>query len=135
MRLAAPNPEDISFDDIELLDDVMRYGTLGPVAQKRKITQSSVGLRLKNATWRLEERIARLEGLADSERRLAEAHERIAQLEQELSDSKVLNDQLEEKVKKVAEYNRILTVAKAQESQLNGQYRNLAKKLNYHKTI
>ena len=88
VRLAVPNPGDISFDDIELLDDVMRYGSLAPLAQKRKITGQAVSLRLKNAIGRLEERVAHLERIAQSEQQLAEANQRIAQLEQELADTK-----------------------------------------------
>ena len=88
VRLAVPNPDDISFDDIELLDDVMHYGSLAPLAQKRKITGQAVSLRLKNAIGRLEARVAQLERIADSEQQLAEAKERIAQLEQELADTK-----------------------------------------------
>ena len=88
VRLAVPNPGDISFDDIELLDDVMRYGSLAPVAQKRKISGQAVSLRLKNAIGRLEARVDQLERIADSEQQLAEANQRIAQLEQELADTK-----------------------------------------------
>lgn len=88
VRLTVPNPGDISFDDIELLDDVMHYGSLAPLAQKRKITGQAVSLRLKNTIGRLEERVAQLERIADSEQQLAEANQRIAQLEQELADTK-----------------------------------------------
>ena len=88
VRLTVPHPGDISFDDIELLDDVMRYGSLAPVAQKRKISGQAVSLRLKNAIGRLEARVDQLERIADSEQQLAEAKERIAQLEQELAVTK-----------------------------------------------
>ena len=125
MRLAVPNPDDISFDDIELLDDVMRYGSLAPVAQKRKISGQAVSLRLKNAIGRLEERVAQLERIADSEQQLAEAKERIAQLEQELADTKTRLQQelatanarcqeLQEKYDKTVGYVRRQAVHEAQ---------------------
>lgn len=88
VRLAVPNPGDISFDDIELLDDVMRYGSLAPVAQKRKISGQAVSLRLKSAIGRLEARVDQLERIADSEQQLAVANQRIAQLEQQLAVTK-----------------------------------------------
>ena len=124
VRLAVPNPGDISFDDIELLDDVMRYGSLAPVAQKRKISGQAVSLRLKNAIGRLEARVDQLERIADSEQQLAEAKERIAQLEQELADTKTRLQQelatanarlqeLEEKYDKTVGYVRQQAVYEA----------------------
>lgn len=124
MRLAVPNPGDISFDDIELLDDVMRHGSLAPLAQKRKISGQAVSLRLKNAIGRLEARVDQLERIADSEQQLAEAKERIAQLEQELADTKTRLQQelatanarlqeLEEKYDKTVGYVRQQAVYEA----------------------
>ena len=125
MRLTVPHPDDISFDDIELLDDVMRYGSLAPLAQKRKITGQAVSLRLKNAIGRLEERVAQLERIADSEQQLAEANQRIAQLEQELAVTKAQLQQelstanarcqeLQEKYDKTVGYVRRQAVHEAQ---------------------
>jgi predicted nuclease with TOPRIM domain len=124
VRLTVPHPDDISFDDIELLDDVMHYGSLAPLAQKRKITGQAVSLRLKNAIGRLDERVAQLERIADSEQQLAEAKERIAQLEQELADTKTRLQQelgtanarcqeLEEKYDKTVGYVRQQAVYEA----------------------
>ena len=120
VRFALPSQEEISFSDRELLDDVMRYGSLKEIARLRHVSEASLCRRVKEVLESLDATVDRWEQTASSDQ-LA----RITRLEQQLSDATALNAQLQAQVDKLAEYNRILTVAKAQEAELNEQYRRM----------
>ena len=111
VRLVVPSQEDISFSDRELLDDVMRYGSLKEIARLRHCSPSHVSVRLKDIFARLDEATARWESGSDPT-------SRIAMLERRLDEANRRNAELEQKVARLAEYNRILTVTHAQDAAL-----------------
>ena len=82
MRIAVPDTDQLVCSDIELLDDVMRFGNLTKVAQMKGCSQSYVSVRLRKILDQLEERVSQMESAKVN----AQAQERITDLEQKLQD-------------------------------------------------
>ena len=117
MRFVVPSQDDISIYDRELFDDVMRYGSLTVIAQKRGCTSSALSYRLDRVLNRLEERVAQCEAYvsdaqayADLERQLAEAQQRNGQLEQELKQQQEHIEALKRKLDVSSSINQDLLV-------------------------
>ena len=117
VRLAMPDSFINTWRDIELLDDVMRYGSLTVIAQKRGCTSSALSYRLDRVLNRLEERVAQCEAYvsdaqayADLERQLAEVQQRNGQLEQELKQQQEHIEALKRKLDVSSSINQDLLV-------------------------
>ena len=117
VRLAMPDSFINTWRDIELLDDVMRYGSLTVIAQKKGCSVSSLSYRLGRVLNRLEERVAQCEAYvsdaqayADLERQLAEVQQRNGQLEQELKQQQEHIEALKRKLDVSSSINQDLLV-------------------------
>ena len=84
MRIAVPDEDQLTYSDVELLDDVMRFGNLWKVAQKKGCSASHVSVRLRQLLDQLEERVSHWETAKAN----AQAQERIADLEQQLQEAR-----------------------------------------------
>ena len=82
VRIAVPDTDQLVCSDIELLDDVMRFGNLSKVAKMMGCSQSYVSVRLRKILDQLEERVSQMESAKVN----AQAQERITDLEQKLQD-------------------------------------------------
>lgn len=118
VRLAVPDPEQVTFSDRELLDDLLRYGSLNRIAKLRHVSVSTLSCRLQDVISCLDKSVERWEQIAQSDQTA-----RISQLEQELSTANSANALLQEKVSKLAAYNRKQAVAQAREAYLSKQQR------------
>ena len=94
VRLAAPDPEQLSKSDAALLEDVLRYGRLQKVAEKRGRSNAYVSNHVSRALALLEKRVlqwevAQVRAIEEKkseelERELNATRQRIAEIEQRL---------------------------------------------------
>ena len=84
VRIAVPDDDQLTFSDVELLDDVMRFGNLSTVAKKIVCSQSHISVRIRIILDQLEERVSQLENAHAN----AQAQECIDELEQQLQEAR-----------------------------------------------
>lgn len=109
VRIAVPDDDQLTFSDVELLDDVMRFGNLSTVAKKKGCSQALIGVRLHKILDQLEERVSQLENAKAN----AKAQERIAELEKQLERSRQHYADLEARLDAVSSYARRQAVTSA----------------------
>ena len=104
MRFVVPSQDDISIYDRELLDDVMRYGSLKEIARQRHCCTETISKRLKHAFKHLETGIMTLEA------RVRAKQQRIDYLERQLETSKAIIKKQEQQLTDATCINRLLEI-------------------------
>ena len=79
-----PDVERLGFSDLELLDDVMRYGNLSKIAKSRGCSEPYLCDRFHKILDCLDERIAQLETAQAND----QAQQRIEELERQLAEAR-----------------------------------------------
>ena len=83
VRVAVPDNEQLTFSDVELLDDVMRFGNLSKIAKKKGVSESTLSVRVRKIIDQLENRVSVLENAKPA----AQAQKRIEELEKQLQET------------------------------------------------
>lgn len=94
VRIAVHDPDDVTMSDVELLDSVLRYGSIKTVCEKTGMCPTKASYHLKRIFSKLEQRVTQWEAaqsltreenrIADLERQLEKARQRRAELEAQL---------------------------------------------------
>ena len=122
MRLAVNDCDTVSPDDVELLDDVLRYGSTTAVAHLRHTSQSAVSQRLSAIMDSLESGIRRWENVAESslvqqvgalKQVIATSEAARNSAEQQLGAANSRIAELEEKIARLTEHNRQMALSSA----------------------
>ena len=104
VRFAVSGDDDISFSDRELLDDVMRYGSLKEIARLRHCCAATISKRMKHALERQED------GLLFHEMLIRVKQERIDNLQRQLEEARATIEQQKQELAEAARQNQLLEI-------------------------
>ena len=104
VRFAVPSQEDISFSDRELLDDLMRYGSLKEIARLRHCCAATISKRVKHAIGQLED------GLLTHEVMVRIKQEQIGDLKGQLEEARATIERQKRELAEAARQNQLLEI-------------------------
>lgn len=115
VRIAVPDPDELSFNDAELLDDLIRLGSLNGVALYRKCSMGYVRSHLITLFDRLEQRVRHLETASA----LDLEEQRVVRLEAQLAKMRQHREELEAALQQETADVRALTLASSEKRRMD----------------